>query len=446
MKKLSYLKEFQNFNPHPEKQFPYLDDDKSNNSELDREEMEEPLEVISGFEGDDVKDMSDDELERMYAALEKDVEMKSESFIKTFESFETDEKIELVDGEEIRKCYLKDNYEEIKGTLGLSTMGSKECQPYLNIYVENPEVCKLLILKGDTDKVRARALVWTLTDGSKYLDRISYIDKDDESILLQWGEDNGITKSYGPSSASQFKQFMNGIGDIKLKNCKFDEYPYLDTFKYLNCNTGILSDSVCVGCYALVESDGTYEIVDEEYAKWINDQIESRKGYDNNLDFVKSEVAGEGLNYKDMGKSQIDDIVNGFLDVKDFESIEKLRTNPDLEWYWNKNESIIFKFMKSFESFEYDEFDSLDEAKKSGVTASLKKKSKASGIPMGILRKVFSKGMQAWNAGHRPGVAQHQWGMGRVNSFITGAGGARKADADLWTKARAAKARKKKKK
>jgi hypothetical protein len=98
------------------------------------------------------------------------------------------------------------------------------------------------------------------------------------------------------------------------------------------------------------------------------------------------------------------------------------------------------------EGDEYYEFESLDEAKKSGVTASLKKKSKASGIPMGILRKVFSKGMQAWNAGHRPGVAQHQWGMGRVNSFITGAGGARKADADLWAKAKAAKARKKKKK
>jgi hypothetical protein len=94
---------------------------------------------------------------------------------------------------------------------------------------------------------------------------------------------------------------------------------------------------------------------------------------------------------------------------------------------------------------DLDETDELYENKKSGVTASLRKKSKASGIPMGILRKVFAKGMQAWNAGHRPGVAQHQWGMGRVNSFITGAGGARKADANLWTKAKAAKARKKKK-
>jgi hypothetical protein len=94
---------------------------------------------------------------------------------------------------------------------------------------------------------------------------------------------------------------------------------------------------------------------------------------------------------------------------------------------------------------DLDESDELYENKKSGVTASLRKKSKASGIPMGILRKVFAKGMQAWNAGHRPGVAQHQWAFGRVNSFITGAGGARKADANLWTKAKAAKARKKKK-
>jgi hypothetical protein len=127
-------------------------------------------------------------------------------------------------------------------------------------------------------------------------------------------------------------------------------------------------------------------------------------------------------------------------DVKDLldEGLTAEEIAVELDFDINKVEQIISSLKNSGES--------LDEAKESGVTASLKKKSKASGIPLGILRKVFSKGMQAWNAGHRPGVAQHQWGMGRVNSFITGAGGARKADADLWTKAKAAKARKKKKK
>jgi len=131
--------------------------------------------------------------------------------------------------------------------------------------------------------------------------------------------------------------------------------------------------------------------------------------------------------------------------------MEHLLSFEDLfEDYSKYLESEDFELQDDFDTEmveeDLEENEELYEKKKSGVTASLKKKSKASGIPMGILRKVFAKGMQAWNAGHRPGVAQHQWGMGRVNSFITGAGGARKADADLWTKAKAAKARKKKKK
>jgi hypothetical protein len=194
---MKLIKEFKNFNPHPEKQFPYLDDDKSND-ELDREEMEEPLEVISGFEDDEVEDMSDDELERMYAALEKDVEMKSESFIKTFEGFEYDE----------------------------------------------------------------------------------------------------------------FERYFYLVEDILL----------------------------------------------------------------------------------------LEEVTAGSID------------NPN-----------------------------------SKAGKMIKKKSKQSGIPVGVLKKVYKRGSAAWNSGHRPGTPQQAWATGRVNSFITGAGGARKADADLWTKAKAAKARKKKK-
>jgi hypothetical protein len=131
--------------------------------------------------------------------------------------------------------------------------------------------------------------------------------------------------------------------------------------------------------------------------------------------------------------------------------MEHLLSFEDIfEDYSKYLESEDFELQDDFDTEmveeDLEENEELYEKKKSGVTASLKKKSKASGIPMGILRKVFSKGMQAWNAGHRPGVAQHQWGMGRVNSFITGAGGARKADAKLWAQAKKAKARKKKKK
>lgn len=66
--------------------------------------------------------------------------------------------------------------------------------------------------------------------------------------------------------------------------------------------------------------------------------------------------------------------------------------------------------------------------------SALKEKSEKSGIPMGILRQVYQRGMAAWRSGHRPGVAPQQWAMARVNSFITGSGKARKADEDLWDK------------
>lgn len=64
------------------------------------------------------------------------------------------------------------------------------------------------------------------------------------------------------------------------------------------------------------------------------------------------------------------------------------------------------------------------------------RKSKASGISKSILKAVYRKGLAAWKTGHRPGVSQHQWAAGRLNSFITGKGGARKADAKLWARAK----------
>ena len=72
------------------------------------------------------------------------------------------------------------------------------------------------------------------------------------------------------------------------------------------------------------------------------------------------------------------------------------------------------------------------------ATAGLKKKSEKSGIPLGILRKVYNRGMAAWKGGHRPGASQQQWAFARVNSFITkGSGTWGKADSDLAAKARA---------
>jgi len=67
----------------------------------------------------------------------------------------------------------------------------------------------------------------------------------------------------------------------------------------------------------------------------------------------------------------------------------------------------------------------------------LKNKADDTGVPIGILRDVYRRGMAAWKSGHRPGAGQQQWAYARVNSFLTkqpGTWGG--ADKDLAKKVR----------
>ena len=66
------------------------------------------------------------------------------------------------------------------------------------------------------------------------------------------------------------------------------------------------------------------------------------------------------------------------------------------------------------------------------ANAGLAAKASKSGISIGTLQKVYRRGVAAWNSGHRPGTTPQQWGMARVNSYITkGKGTYGGADKDL---------------
>jgi len=68
----------------------------------------------------------------------------------------------------------------------------------------------------------------------------------------------------------------------------------------------------------------------------------------------------------------------------------------------------------------------------------LENKADKTGMPYGILKKVYDRGMAAWKGGHRPGAGQQQWAFARVNSFVTKSSGTwGKADADLAKQVRA---------
>ena len=64
-------------------------------------------------------------------------------------------------------------------------------------------------------------------------------------------------------------------------------------------------------------------------------------------------------------------------------------------------------------------------------------KAEKSGMPYGILKKVYDRGMAAYKTGHRPGITAQQWAFARVNSFVTKSKGTwGGADKDLAAKVR----------
>ena len=118
----------------------------------------------------------------------------------------------------------------------------------------------------------------------------------------------------------------------------------------------------------------------------------------------------------------------------------KLGDEDDLPTWWtNKVSTAVSRLddMSDYLDAQVEElqmeFYQLDEKIEGLVT-----KAKKSGMPYGILKKVYDRGMAAYKTGHRPGTTAQQWAFARVNSFTTKSSGTwGKADKDLADKVRA---------
>lgn len=150
------------------------------------------------------------------------------------------ERFKVVSGEEIRKWYNEKNYSNNTnggGQLSSSCMRYPKCQKYLDIYVDNPKVCQLLILMDNTGKkILGRALLWK-TETGNFMDRI-YAEKDNYMKLFkQWGEQNNYDmKSYN------YNQSKVIIVHVKPKIYAY--YPYMDTLYVYAPVKGILSNEL----------------------------------------------------------------------------------------------------------------------------------------------------------------------------------------------------------
>lgn len=198
----------------------------------------------------------------------KFVNHEIEDFINAFKGFNAlhrgTSNFELIKGEDIRKYYLYTSYQNMRGQLGESCMRYKRCQEYLSIYTDNPDICSLLILRGEGKKIIGRALIWQTEQGHLYLDRV-YSNNDSDIVLFNAyaREYLGCKYSYDEIFSFKFKKYLEL--SIRPNAIKFEKYPYMDTFRFFYYDNGSLySVPVDVGedAVELTLTTGNYFIED----------------------------------------------------------------------------------------------------------------------------------------------------------------------------------------
>lgn len=179
--------------------------------------------------------------------------------------------LEFVTGDDIRKWYLEDNYHSNRGQLSNSCMRYKRCQDYFDIYTKNPEVCQLLILKAENDKIAGRALVWKLKDGKTYMDR-QYCNYDsDMQIYEEFAKKKGWLY-HGMGGITQELQ-------VQLNPIEIKEFPYMDTFISYNHEKHILSNDEDLygnsGWWKLTHTSGGYDADNMVWSEYLDEYINS---------------------------------------------------------------------------------------------------------------------------------------------------------------------------
>jgi hypothetical protein len=172
-----------------------------------------------------------------------------------------DSVMEQVTGEDIRFWYNRDNYQSTKGELGNSCMSHHSCQSYLDLYCMNPDKVALVILKTKENKLIGRALLWTLDNGKKFMDRVYSILNSDARVFRDHAIKNSWVYKLGKFDLMYGDKDYTKDLSVTLRHHEFYEYPYLDTLRYLN-EDGVLSNYGSSEDKYLNSTDGGYEYDD----------------------------------------------------------------------------------------------------------------------------------------------------------------------------------------
>jgi hypothetical protein len=201
-----------------------------------------------------------------------------EDFVNEYKSIITTKKLsrhfKIVDGDDIRKWYLSENYAEGGGNLRNSCMRHRFCQMFFDIYAHNPDKVKLLILLDDTrQRILGRALLWKLDrpENTFFMDRV-YFSSD---FILNMFVNHAI-KHRWLYKLESMENVLEVVSNntvkretmiVKLKKEDHEYYPFVDNLCFYDPDSATLTNNPkylkSIGCdqyYDLADHTGGYEI------------------------------------------------------------------------------------------------------------------------------------------------------------------------------------------
>jgi hypothetical protein len=197
--------------------------------------------------------------------------LEAEKFFNTYRSIvniETDFVFRIVEGEDIRKFYHYSTYDNsVSYTLNVSCMRYDTNQHCFDFYVKNPDTIKMLIFINKSNKISGRAILWF--NGKKnIMDRIYVNSQEVLDLFKKWAYDNDFyyktEQNFYNTTHFNFKDKSNLFMKVKIKvkHHVGVNYPYVDTFKWLD-NDGYIYNYYPTGKRVkdikyLVNCDGLY--------------------------------------------------------------------------------------------------------------------------------------------------------------------------------------------
>jgi hypothetical protein len=208
-----------------------------------------------------------------------------EQLVNSLRSEQVGYEIKLVKGDDIAKYYKKESCDRKMlnyGTLQSSCMMDKaDERPHIfDIYTKNPEVCQLAVMLNKDGKLVGRALVWKIDEigrkevidnnGSKYdvfyskfdaewekqqhsyinfqkakvkdiyfMDRVYYTKDWINNSFQKWAKENNFMIKIG-SSIDYKNSTAYPIMFCKINKLGYRQFPYMDTFKNYDVQSGTL--------------------------------------------------------------------------------------------------------------------------------------------------------------------------------------------------------------